>query len=131
MKADWSWKPRGKFENPAPSKKQAKKARNMDRRARRKLRKEFWESPEWLKLRYTVLQKYGARCQCCGASAADGVRIHVDHILPRSKFPRLELVESNLQVLCEACNLGKGNYDFTDWRRDNLTAEQRQHLRNM
>src|SRR5688572_27888854 len=111
MKADWSWKPGGKFEPAKPSKKQAKADRNMDRRARRKLRKEFWESPEWLKLRYTVLQKHGARCQCCGACAADGVRIHVDHILPRSKFPKLALVESNLQVLCEACNLGKGNTD--------------------
>lgn len=131
MKPDWSWKPGGKFESPAPSKKQAKKVRNMDRRARRKLRKEFWESPEWLKLRYAVLQKQGAQCQCCGSTAADGTRMHVDHILPRSKFPKLALVESNLQVLCEQCNLGKGAHDFTDWRPEGLTSEQRQHLRNI
>jgi 5-methylcytosine-specific restriction endonuclease McrA len=42
--------------------------------------------------------------------------MHVDHIKPRSKYPHLALRESNLQVLCEACNLGKGNWDETDWR---------------
>lgn len=42
--------------------------------------------------------------------------IHVDHIKPRSIFPSLELDISNLQILCEACNLGKGAWDQTDWR---------------
>ena len=131
MKTDWSWKPNGKHETPA-SKKQARQQRNMDRRARRKIRKEFWQSPEWLKLRYAVLQKHGARCQCCGSTAQHGTRIHVDHILPRSKFPKLALEENNLQVLCEQCNLGKGTWDYTDWRGDDrLTAEQKQHLRNI
>lgn len=42
--------------------------------------------------------------------------MHVDHIKPRSKYPALELVLSNLQVLCEDCNLGKLAHDETDWR---------------
>jgi 5-methylcytosine-specific restriction endonuclease McrA len=42
--------------------------------------------------------------------------MHVDHILPRSKFPELELDIDNLQVLCEECNLAKSNIDTTDWR---------------
>lgn len=78
--------------------------------------KEFFCSREWKELRYRVIQTYGARCQCCGATAGDGVQIHVDHIKPRSKFPNLELVFSNLQVLCEPCNVGKSNTDQTDWR---------------
>lgn len=77
---------------------------------------EFLLSWEWKKLRMKVLVKYGATCMCCGASKDDGVRIHVDHIKPRSKFPKLALVEDNLQVLCDVCNQGKSNIDMTDWR---------------
>jgi 5-methylcytosine-specific restriction endonuclease McrA len=76
----------------------------------------FYDSREWQELRYRVLRKYGATCQCCGATRRDGVRIHVDHIKPRSRFPSLELDENNLQVLCEPCNMGKGAQDLTDWR---------------
>ena len=35
--------------------------------------------------------------------------IHVDHIKPRSKYPKLALDQSNLQPLCETCNLKKGD----------------------
>lgn len=77
----------------------------------------FLLSYEWRSLRMLVLTKWGPRCQCCGATPKDGVRIHVDHIKPRRLFPELALVESNLQVLCEACNHGKGNWDQTDWRQ--------------
>lgn len=76
----------------------------------------FYDSRPWQELRYKVLEKYGATCQCCGATRKNGVRIHVDHIKPRSRFPHLELDENNLQVLCEPCNLGKGAHSLTDWR---------------
>ncbi len=89
---------------------------------------DFLQSYEWRKLRMEALKLYGNRCQCCGASAADGVRIHVDHIKPRKQYPALALDLSNLQVLCEDCNHGKGNWDDTDWREAELTPEQRQHL---
>lgn len=58
------------------------------------------------KLRYQVLNRDGHRCVICGASARDGVKLHVDHILPVSKGGKTEL--SNLRTLCERCNLGKG-----------------------
>jgi 5-methylcytosine-specific restriction endonuclease McrA len=77
---------------------------------------EFLRSYEWRRLRMVVLKQFGARCQCCGATSQNGVVIHVDHIKPRRLFPHLALVESNLQVLCEACNHGKGNWDDSDWR---------------
>ena len=73
----------------------------------------FYESEAWQKLRYRVLAVYGRRCMCCGRT--DGP-MHVDHIKPRSKYPELALDFDNLQVLCEACNLGKSNTDETDWR---------------
>lgn len=76
----------------------------------------FLFSFEWRKLRMVALKEHGARCQCCGVTAADGVRIHVDHIKPRRLFPELALSLENLQVLCEECNHGKGSWDDTDWR---------------
>lgn len=76
----------------------------------------FFESREWYELRYRALKRHGARCQCCGATPSDGVKMHVDHIKPRSKFPELQWDIDNLQVLCEKCNLGKGAWDCTDWR---------------
>ena len=77
---------------------------------------DFYESNEWKKLRYQALVQHGAACQCCGATRADGIKLHVDHIKPRSKYPHLELVLENLQVLCERCNMGKSATDQTDWR---------------
>ncbi len=73
----------------------------------------FYDSREWLTLRYRVLLKYGRKCMLC--FTVDG-EMHVDHVVPRSKAPELELEESNLQVLCKACNLGKSNLDQTDFR---------------
>lgn len=74
---------------------------------------QFYNTREWIEARYKTLVKYGKVCQCCGAS---NVVLHVDHIKPRSKYPHLELDIDNLQVLCEACNVGKSNKDVTDWR---------------
>lgn len=82
----------------------------------RHIRESFYASREWRVLRYKALKLHGARCQCCGVSAADGARLNVDHIKPRSSYPGLALDLENLQVLCAWCNLGKGRWDSTDWR---------------
>lgn len=76
-------------------------------------RKLFYESKEWLELRYLALKKFGRKCLCCFAT---GVEIHVDHIKPLSLYPDLALNIDNLQTLCRACNLGKSNTDSIDWR---------------
>lgn len=73
----------------------------------------FYDSQEWRELRYRVIKFYGRQCMLCHTK--DG-EIHVDHIKPRSKYPHLELVFDNLQVLCKDCNLGKQNYDEIDYR---------------
>ena len=79
--------------------------------------KDFLLTYEWRRLRMEVLKKYGAKCQCCGATPETGAIIHVDHIKPRLLFPQLALDINNLQVLCHECNHGKGNWDMTDWRQ--------------
>ncbi len=75
----------------------------------------FYASPQWLKLRHAMLRHHGARCQCCGVAFPEAI-VQVDHILPRRDHPDLALDPANLQILCRACNLGKGADDTTDWR---------------
>lgn len=77
---------------------------------------DFYQTWAWKSLRYQALKKYGARCMVCGATPESGAVICVDHIKPRSKFPELSLDINNLQVLCTDCNMGKSNWDETDWR---------------
>lgn len=56
-------------------------------------------------LRYDVLKRDGFRCRVCGATASDGVKLEVDHIIPVSKGGKSTM--DNLQTLCERCNRGK------------------------
>jgi hypothetical protein len=61
-------------------------------------------------LRFKILHRDKYRCQTCGATAAGGADLHIDHILPVSKGGTNH--ESNLRVLCSECNIGRGNrYD--------------------
>lgn len=58
-------------------------------------------------LRYDVMRRDGFRCQLCGMTAKDGIKLHVDHIVAVSKGGKTE--PSNLRTLCERCNLGKSD----------------------
>ena len=77
----------------------------------------FYYSTDWRRIRYMAIVKYGRVCMACGEN---GRKIHVDHIKPRSKYPELELCLTNLQILCEDCNIGKGAWDETDWRKEGV-----------
>jgi 5-methylcytosine-specific restriction endonuclease McrA len=59
------------------------------------------------RLRWRVLTRDGHRCVSCGACPYEdrAVKLHIDHILPVSRGGGDE--ESNLRVLCRACNQGK------------------------
>jgi hypothetical protein len=62
-------------------------------------------------LRYQVLKR-DRRCRLCGVGPNESV-LHVDHVIPRSRGGSNEI--NNLQVLCQACNLGKSNLDNTQF----------------
>ena len=79
-------------------------------------KRDFYSSGKWKILRHQALVKYGSRCSCCGITPEQGATMHVDHIKPRSKYPELALDIQNLQILCEACNVGKSNLCEVQWR---------------
>jgi len=58
------------------------------------------------KLRYKVMQRDNFKCILCGHGASDGIKLHVDHIIPFSKGGKT--IPENLQTLCHLCNCGKG-----------------------
>lgn len=58
------------------------------------------------KLRYQIIRRDKYKCVICGRMAEDGIKLHVDHILPVSKGGKT--IENNLRTLCNDCNLGKG-----------------------
>ena len=61
------------------------------------------------RLKVQVLMRDGNRCRLCGVECNDGLHnIHFDHIIPWSKVGETTL--ENLQVLCNDCNLAKGNF---------------------
>lgn len=60
------------------------------------------------RLRAQVLMRDSAKCRLCGSTPANGAKLHVDHIWPWSKGG--ETTINNLQILCEMCNIGKGDF---------------------
>jgi hypothetical protein len=84
----------------------------------------FYNTRAWRHLKSDALHRWGSSpCACCGTDLL-GKEKHVDHILPRSKYPHLALKLSNLQVMCRECNLHKGNRHAVDFR----TAEQKRRF---
>ena len=57
-------------------------------------------------LRRRIIERDNYTCQICGKYMPDEVGLHVDHVIPIKRGGKS--VESNLQVLCDKCNLRKG-----------------------
>lgn len=64
------------------------------------------------RLRYLVFRRDRYTCRACGRSPAThaGVVLEADHIVP---WPRGKTALENLQTLCQKCNGGKSNLDWT------------------
>lgn len=97
-----------------PSKRKQKRQKRKSPSLEAKF-KAFYCSKEWATARYKALKSSDGCCKCCGRSAADGVKLVVDHKKPIRYFWALRLDQENLQVLCNLCNRGKGSWDYTDW----------------
>lgn len=76
----------------------------------KKATKEYQRQKMTLSLRYDVMKRDNFHCVLCGRSEADGVTLHVDHIMPVAKGGKTEM--TNLRTLCNECNMGKSDkYD--------------------
>lgn len=58
-----------------------------------------------VKIRAEVIHSAGRRCQMCGKSVEDGIKLVVDHRMPREWGGTDDV--TNLEALCEECNGGK------------------------
>jgi hypothetical protein len=56
-------------------------------------------------LRFDILKRDNYRCQICGRDASDGVKLEIDHKVPKSKGG--QDTYENLWTLCYDCNRGK------------------------
>ena len=75
-------------------------------REKRKISREHQRRIMTNSLRYDIMKRDGFKCVLCGRSAKeDGVKLHVDHIIPVSKGGKT--VPDNLRTLCDSCNIGK------------------------
>lgn len=61
-------------------------------------------------LRFAVLRRDGFRCAYCGRGEPEGVKLHIDHIVPVARGGRTEL--ENLVTACATCNIGKSASDL-------------------
>lgn len=101
-------------------------AREQRRAARptKDAKAKFRSSLGWRRTRYAVLAENAkrhdgtARCELCGATAAPGAALHVDHIEAVSKNWSRRLDKTNLQVLCPDCNIGKLAGPAQDFRHE-------------
>ena len=64
-------------------------------------------SSQWKKIRERILRRDSYCCQQCGQ---DNGKLHIDHIIPRRLGGGDS--DSNLQTLCQKCNLSKGGRFF-------------------
>lgn len=67
----------------------------------RKHSDEFYYQDGWFNLRAKVLKRDNYTCTYCGTK--DKI-LHVHHIKPRTKYPKLEYKAYNCEVLCEDCH---------------------------
>jgi 5-methylcytosine-specific restriction endonuclease McrA len=83
----------------------------------------FLASNVWTRLRYDILEAKDHFCKSCGGDGTKGGGLNVDHKRNRRDYPQLALLWGNLQLLCGACNKGKGNRYNTDWEQRRPSRE--------
>jgi hypothetical protein len=112
-----AWRKKKGLTKPSENKKPKKK------KSKPKDAGKFYKSWEWKQIRYEVLRERGNRCELCGVSPSDTFHgyLVVDHIQSVRKHPEKRLDKSNLQILCNDCNMGKSDKYHDDWRPETAT----------
>lgn len=76
----------------------------------------FYQSEQWKLLKEIIFKFYPRQCFKCKSTNI----IQVDHIKPKSIFPKDTFNIMNLQPLCSYCNKEKSNKNYDNYR----TVEQ-------
>lgn len=78
---------------------------------------DFYKHWSWRRVRnlFVAEQESKGSLSCVACGKYPGHKPHVDHIRPKSLYPELRYLKSNLQILCAKCNVHKSNYDGDDW----------------
>lgn len=86
----------------------------------------FYASKEWSDTRKAIINNSERRCNFCGIHFAENKndRLVVDHIKPLRSFWELRLDKNNLQLLCNDCNLLKGNKRIDDALVESIIARK-------
>ena len=90
---------------------------------------EFRKHWDWQSIRAEVVRDWNKKSDSCPACGREIKKLHVDHIQPRSKYPHLRFLKSNLQVLCSRCNQRKHAYDGDDWEEAILARDKEKRRR--
>ena len=64
----------------------------------------FYKSQKWIRLRESILQRDGYKCQYCKRFGKNVQADHVHHVLPREFFPEYTYTPWNLISLCKMCH---------------------------
>lgn len=129
-------KKKARAERKKPQKLKAAPRRRAKGAPTKEMKEAFYRSWDWRTLRMEVIKIHGRRCACCNKtpdhtnSSGQPTVIHVDHIKPLSTHWKLRLDINNLQILCDDCNVGKGAWDTTDWRKTDDTRRQVEKLQD-
>ncbi|MGM0860681.1 MAG: HNH endonuclease [Bacillota bacterium] len=57
-----------------------------------------------------LLEETRGKCAYCESKINHAAYLHIEHILPKTKFPELTYKWGNLTISCPKCNLNKGDY---------------------
>ena len=83
-------------------------------------------SESWASRRFRILQRDNFRCQYCGRTAQDDIKLEVDHITPLCQGGTD--TDNNLITACLPCNRSKGgtplNYDAEQSIMDRIEVLQ-------
>lgn len=66
-----------------------------------------WRHPS---VRRAVAEETDGKCAYCEGFVGDVSYRHIEHILPKGRFPELASEWSNLTCACQVCNTNKGEY---------------------
>ncbi len=88
----------------------------------------------WNIMRKYIVKRDGLVCRACGAEVTlkrfQPNTLHIDHIVPIAKGGDM-WDETNMQVLCGACNLSKGSKTMEEWEAQKAAAAERDRITAM